>query len=250
MDDFANRIRKIQHELRDLKTAGLYPSIMAPCSFPASIPAVGRNDPRVNMRIYYKKTDTNEAPCTFFEQRSITGVYLRAYDITNQTQDIRVEYSTAKNIIIYSTREIYAIENSTTPAPPEPIIPPEPEPPTPADEWIQYRNFNPANMGTRAGYCLQNCRLGFGIMTGQFPSARADMNSQRANGTLHTDLPPPANIAVPVYCESGTPNGHVVVWDHGKVYSDGKLIAKGLSAWSTVYGWGELCDGRRVVQHS
>lgn len=250
MQDFSERIRKIQHELRDLKTAGLYPSIMAPCQFQATIPRVMTGDTRVNMRIYYKKTDTNEAPCTFLNQISLTGYYLKPYDYTTQTQDIRVDYSAQRNVYIYSTREIYAIENSTTPAPPEPIIPPAPEPPTPPDEWTQYRNFNPANMGTRAGYCLQNCRLGFGIMTGQFPSARADMNSQRANGTLHTDLPPPANIAVPVYCESGTPNGHVVVWDHGKVYSDGKLIAKGLSAWGTVYGWGELCDGRRVVQHS
>lgn len=250
MDDFSKRIRKIQQELRDLKTAGVYPSIIAPCKYTTTIPRVMTGDPRVNLRIYYKKTDTNETPATFFNQTSFNGYYLKPYDATNQTQDIRVDYSDQRTLNIYSTRQIYAIETSTTPAPPEPIIPPEPEPPTPADEWIQYRNFNPANMGTRAGYCLQNCRLGFGIMTGYFPSARADMNSQRANGTLHTDLPPPANIAVPVYCESGTPNGHVVVWDHGTVYSDGKIVKKGLSAWATVYGWGELCDGRRVVVHS
>lgn len=250
MQDFSERIRRIQHELRDLKTAGLYPSIMAPCQFEATIPRVMTGDPRVNMRIYYKKTATNEAPCTFLNQISLTGYYLKPYDYATQTQDIRVDYSAQRSVYIYSTREIYAIENSTTPAPPEPIIPPEPEPPTPPDEWTQYRQFNPANMGTRQGYCLQNCRLGFGIMTDQFPSARADMNSQRANGTLHTDLPPPANIAVPVYCESGAPNGHVVVWDHGTVYSDGKIVKKGLSAWATVYGWGELCDGRRVVQRS
>ena len=247
--NLSTRLNNIRHELRDLKTCQKLPSIIQAWKQSIVIPQVGDNDARLNYTIYYYKDDTPEEPITLIS--SDAGVYLKPYNSTNQTQNIRVDYTGGSfTLIVTSNRKIIAVQSSSDPAPPDPVIPPAPEPPTPADEWEQYRNFNPANMGTRAGYCLQNCRLGFGIMTGQFPSARADMNSQRANGTLHTDLPPPANIAVPVYCESGTPNGHVVVWDHGKVYSDGRLITQGLSAWSTVYGWGELCDGRRVVQHS
>ena len=249
MSDLSARLNDIKRELRDLKTCQKLPSTITAWKQSIAIPTVGDNDPRLNYTIYYYKEDDPEEPITLINHDA--GVYLKPYNAANQTQNIRVDYTGGSStIIITSNRRIIAVQSSSDPAPPDPVIPPAPEPPTPADEWTQYRNFNPANMGTKAGYCLQNCRLGFGIMTGQFPSARADMNSQRANGTLHTDLPPPANIAVPVYCESGTPNGHVVVWDHGKVYSDGKLIKKGLSAWTTVYGWGELCDGRRVVQHS
>ena len=120
------------------------------------------------------------------------------------------------------------------------------EPAAPA-EWAQQRPFDPTHMGTTVGECLQNCREGFDIMWGTFPSARADMQSQAANGTLH-DEEPPIYLQVPVYCESGTPNGHVVVWDRGVVWSDGVIVPDGLAHWSTIYGWGELCDGVRVVQ--
>lgn len=119
--------------------------------------------------------------------------------------------------------------------------------PTPIDrEWHQVIEFDPTHMGTTPGMCLANVDAGFGV-SGSFPSARADMESQIANGTLHTDMPPPDWLAVPVYVESGTPNGHVVVWDRGVVWSDGAIVSQGLSNWSTVYGWGELVDGNRVV---
>ena len=119
------------------------------------------------------------------------------------------------------------------------------EPVAPA-EWGQIKGFDPTHMGTTVGMCLQNCREGFGIMWGHFNSAREDMQSQAANGTLH-DEEPPAYLQVPVYVESGTPAGHVVVWDRGVVWSDGNIVQDGLAHWSTVYGWGELCDGTRVV---
>lgn len=121
--------------------------------------------------------------------------------------------------------------------------------PTPVGpgEWHQVIPFDPTQMGTEPGWCLANVDAGFGIVDGTFPTARADMESQRANGTLHADVPPPDWIQVPVYVESGTPNGHVVVWDHGVVWSDGAIVQAGLSAWSIIYGWGELCDGHRVV---
>lgn len=77
------------------------------------------------------------------------------------------------------------------------------------------------------------------------------MQSQLANGTLHdANGYPPNYIQVPVYIDTGIPEGHVVVWDKGTVYSDGVLISGGLSYYglSNIWGWGELCDGVRVVQ--
>ena len=121
--------------------------------------------------------------------------------------------------------------------------------PTPSyTEFVQTMLFSPANMGTTSGMCLRNCREGFGIPTGTFPSARADWESQIANGTLHTGFPP-SYLQVPVYCDTGTVNGHVVVWDRGTVWSDGVIVEDGLTHYSRVIGWGELCDGNVIVEH-
>lgn len=117
--------------------------------------------------------------------------------------------------------------------------------PSPTD-WIQIRQFNIENMGTTHGLCLQNTRLGFGIATGHFPTARADMESQIANGTLHSGLPP-YGIAVPIYYDNSIAAGHVAVWDHGRVYSDGIECPNIDSVDSGYMGWGELCDNTRVV---
>lgn len=113
-------------------------------------------------------------------------------------------------------------------------------------EFVQTMLFNSANMGSTPGMCLQNCRKGFGIQSGTFPSARADWESQIANGTLHTGYPP-SYLQVPVYADTGTVNGHVVVWDRGTVWSDGAIVEDGLTHYSRIIGWGELCDGVRVV---
>lgn len=109
--------------------------------------------------------------------------------------------------------------------------------------WQQIKSFNVNKMGTKSGWCLQNVRLGFGIDKGTFASAKADMESQKKNGTLHTDNPP-ANVAVPVYVDSTSKYEHVVVCDKGTYYSDGKRVNKP----AKVFGWGELCDGVRVVK--
>lgn len=117
--------------------------------------------------------------------------------------------------------------------------------PAPGD-WIQERQFNLENMGNTPTMCLQNTRLGFGIQTGHFPTARADMESQIANGTLHSGLPP-SGIAVPIYYDNSIAEGHVAVWDHGRVYSD-KVEYPNINAVDSGYaGWGELCDNTRVV---
>ena len=92
--------------------------------------------------------------------------------------------------------------------------------------YDQTLNFNPRKMGTRPGWCLMNCRLGFGIQRGCFPSAKADMESQKKNKTLHDIKTLPTNCAVPVYCDTVSQYEHVVVCDHGTWYEDGKKIKK------------------------
>lgn len=109
--------------------------------------------------------------------------------------------------------------------------------------WQQVLSFNISKMGTKKGWCLQNARLGFGITKGTYASAKADMLAQKANGTLHP-LPAPTNVSVPVYVDSVSVYEHIMVCDYGTYYSDGKKVAKP----SKVFGWGELCDGVRVVK--
>lgn len=110
--------------------------------------------------------------------------------------------------------------------------------------WQQVRQFNIKRMGKRSGWCLQNCREGFAITNGHFPSAKADLESQIKNGTLHDIKTLPKNCAVPVYLDTSSPYEHVIVVDHGVWYSDGVRI----NVQSRAYGWGELCDGVRVVK--
>lgn len=110
--------------------------------------------------------------------------------------------------------------------------------------WKQVKKFDPKKMGKEPGWCLQNCRLGFGIKTGKFASAKADMESQRKNGTLHTGNPP-VNVSVPVYVDSPSKYEHVEVCDYTQYYSDGKKVNQP----KKVFGWGELCDGVRVVKY-
>lgn len=117
----------------------------------------------------------------------------------------------------------------------------------PGGDYQQILLFDSTLMGTAPGMCLQNCREGFGITTGHFPTARADWESQITNGTLHSGTPP-LYLQVPVYIDTGVAAGHVVVWDRGTVWSDGQIIPQGLSYYSNVIGWGELCDNTRVVQ--
>ena len=113
--------------------------------------------------------------------------------------------------------------------------------------YIQVKTFNPAKMGRRDGWCLMNAREGFGIPNGKFPSAKADMESQRANGTLHPISTLPTNCAVPVYLDTTSPYEHVEVCVNGSTwYSDGKIVKAPVA--SKIFGWGELCDGVRVVK--
>ena len=110
--------------------------------------------------------------------------------------------------------------------------------------WKQVKAFNPQHMGHKAGWCLQNCRLGFGITQGHYPSAKADMEAQRKNGTLHPLNTLPDNVAVPVYLDTPSRYEHVEVVDHGVWWSDGEKVKPA----KNVFGWGECCDNVRVVK--
>ena len=109
--------------------------------------------------------------------------------------------------------------------------------------YRQLKPFYPKDMGKQKGWCLQNCRLGFHIYTPKYASAKAAMDAAKRNGTYHAGTPP-NNISVPVYVSSSSKYGHVVVWDKGTWWSDGKKY----SSWSGVLGWDEMMDGTRVVK--
>lgn len=109
--------------------------------------------------------------------------------------------------------------------------------------YEQVLAFYPKDMGKQKGWCLQNCRVGFHIYTPKYPSAKAAMDAGKKNGTYHAGTPP-ANISVPVYVSSTSKYGHVVVWDKGTWWSDGKSYR----SWSGVLGWDEMMDGTRVVK--
>lgn len=111
----------------------------------------------------------------------------------------------------------------------------------------QLLNFDVQKMGSTKGYCLMNVRLGFGIDKGTYPSAKADMEAQKAEGTFHAGELPPTNIAAPIYFDTSSQYEHVMADDHGIYYSDKKRVAT-LVGWNLL-GWGEKCDGVRVVEY-
>lgn len=114
--------------------------------------------------------------------------------------------------------------------------------------YEQVKGANVKAMGKQKGWCLQNVRLAFGIPVGKFASAKADMDSQRKNGTLHPINTLPENVSVPVYIDTPSKYEHVVLSVNGVFYEDGKMI--GRNKYSTFFGWGECCDGVRVVKQT
>ena len=110
--------------------------------------------------------------------------------------------------------------------------------------YEQTKAFYPREMGTKKGWCLQNCRIGFRIYTPKYASAKSAMTAGKRNGTYHAGTPP-SNIQVPVYVVSPSPNGHVVVFDRGTWYTDGKKYSPKSSE---ILGWDEMMDGTRVVK--
>lgn len=229
----------LERDIRELKTAQPRPSTFTTYRQDGTIQA-GRYRGFYFWRIHYQNVGDNSAPITTFSHGS--NFCLREYNSADNTQDIEFwaeDLSQNVNELMYveSSRPISYIEQLTQPGP--------------LQEWIQVRTFNPADMGTTPGWCLMNCRLGFGITSGTYANARADWTAQIANGTLHQEIYPPDDLQVPIYIDTGTVDGHVGVWDRGTFYSDGYIINDFVSYYgaANIIGWGELCDGGRVVQH-
>lgn len=234
-----NDIKALQRDILELKTAQTKPAWTAMNAKTLTI-AAGRYSGDYYWRITFKDVGDTNPPIV---DLSAGLMYLRPYDQGTNTQLVElstgandVRFESADSFEIFSTRPIQKIEQITSPLP--------------LEEWIQVRAFYPADMGTTPGWCLQNSRLGFHIYSGTYMTARADMEAQQANGTLHSGTPPDY-IAVPVYYANYniTPAGHVAVWDHGTVWSDGVQFPSIDSVTNSYVGWGELCDGARVVQH-
>lgn len=114
--------------------------------------------------------------------------------------------------------------------------------------YEQVKSASPKAMGNKKGWCLQNVRLAFGIPVGKFASAKLDMESQKKNGTLHSIDSLPENVSVPVYVDTPSKYEHVILSYKGIFYEDGKMIAR--NKYSKFFGWGEYCDGVRVVKQT
>lgn len=249
MDSIQSELAELKREILELKTSQRLPGFSRMFQATYTEP-VGSYDGIYAWTITFEDPSDTNAPIVIIDQ-GFSRVLL-PYDPLTNTQKIEyfaIETSTSVpfNYTVYSTRPIASVS---------PLVKTgdrgEYTPPTPAT-WTQVRTFDHNDMGTTQGWCLMNCRLGFGIQSGTFASAIADMRSQRANGTLHgAGTTPPSYLQVPVYIDTGTVDGHVVVWDKGTVWSDGTRISQGLSYYglSNVWGWGELCDGVRVVRRS
>lgn len=246
MDDIQQELIRLSQEIRDLKTAQTTPGTSTLYSAQGTIPA-GTYKGIYTWIIQYADVGDSNAPITtYMGNISSLGPYHPSAN--NQALEWFANNVTTVQDTIYafSTRPIISITGPTKTADIDEYTPPSPTP-----TWTQVRSFNPANMGTAPGWCLMNCRLGFGITSGTYANARADMTAQRNNGTLHgAGQNPPSYLQVPVYVDTGIPEGHVVVWDKGTVYSDGYVVQGGLSYYgmSSVWGWGEFCDGVRVVR--
>lgn len=244
MKTLNNELQDLIRDVRELKTAQLKPSIITTQHKTGTIAAGRYPVGDWTWTIAYKDDGSGQTPVTMLPNNanSLFGAYLKP--TSGLTQKIlwhpgqENTFGTAGTILVASTREILSITQDQSPAP--------------LQEWEQVRDFYPAEMGTTPGWCLQNCRLGFRIYSGTYQNAMADKNAQQANGTLHYfDTTPPDYIACPVYMYTGIAEGHVVVWDHGTIYSDGTIYPSfsSIPGFQYNYGWGEFCDGARVVQH-
>ena len=111
--------------------------------------------------------------------------------------------------------------------------------------WKQVRNFDLSKMGTKKNFCLQNVRLSYDIPP-KYADAKSAMNASKKAGTFHDGLDIPTDVAIPIFAETSSPYGHVMVDDHGTVYSDGKWLPsfKGMK----LLGWSETLNDVRIVE--
>ena len=111
--------------------------------------------------------------------------------------------------------------------------------------WKQVRNFDLSKMGKKQGYCLQNVRLAYDIPP-KYSDAKSAMNASKQQGTFHEGLDIPTDVDIPIFADTGSPYGHVMVDNHGTVYSDGEYLPsfKGMR----VLGWSETLNDERIVE--
>ena len=112
--------------------------------------------------------------------------------------------------------------------------------------WKQTRNFDLSKMGSRKNYCLQNVRLAYDIPP-KYADAKSAMNASKKAGTFHDDINNiPRDVDIPIFADTGSPYGHVMVDAHGTVYSDGKWLPsfKGMK----LLGWSETLNDVRIVE--
>ena len=110
--------------------------------------------------------------------------------------------------------------------------------------WRQDRGFDFSKMGTKNNYCLKNVREAFGIGR-KYRNAKDAMLANKNAGTLHPISTLPKNVAVPVFCDTSSPDEHVEVADRGTFYSDGKRVSDPYN--QRFFGWGETLNGVRIV---
>ena len=247
IETLQTQFEALKRDILELKTAQKKPSLLQTYHQTGTMAAGFYTAGIWSWTIHYDNDGSMMPPITSLTSYQPYNAYLKPYNPSTNTQKIyfyppngeasttQSSYYNAATIIAASSKKILSITQDQTPI---------------QYEWTQVRDFYPADMGTTPGYCLQNSRLGFHIYSGTYMTARADMEAQQANGTLHSGTPPDY-IAVPVYYANYniTPAGHVAVWDHGTVWSDGVAFPSIDSVTNSYVGWGELCDGARVVQH-
>ena len=100
-------------------------------------------------------------------------------------------------------------------------------------------------MGNRPNYCLQNVRIAYDIPP-KYADAKSAMNASKRAGTFHEGLDIPTDVAIPIFAETGSPYGHVMIDYYGDVYSDGVHLTslKGM----TILGWSETLNDVRIVE--
>ena len=113
--------------------------------------------------------------------------------------------------------------------------------------YDQIKPFFPKEMGNKKGLCLQNVAKGFRIYPSKDPSSSAknDMERNKRKGTFHSGIKDiPTNCSVPVYQNTVSKYEHILVYDRGIWYSDGKRVNKP----NHIFGWGEWCNGYQIVK--
>ena len=111
--------------------------------------------------------------------------------------------------------------------------------------WKQVVNCDINKMGTRKDYCLQNVRIAYDIPP-KYADAKSAMNASKQAGTFHEGLDIPTDVAIPIFAETGSPYGHVMIDYYGDVYSDGKHLTS--LAGMTILGWSETLNDVRIVE--